>query len=133
MCSSDLAAFGYGKGAYRTDVRDMRRKRTVLFARREFQVEQVDRVTELGLWIDFSDAFVAYVTGHEIARNGVGRSSGRSAQNVKPREQKGRQYFALPDGLKYLKDGANIFTIEGHNSSAEKADFLLDPVLTAED
>ncbi len=127
------AAFGYGKGAFRTDLREMRRKRTVLYARREFQVEQTDRVTELGLWIDFSDAFVAYVNGREVARNGVGRSAGRSAQNVKAREQKGRQYFALPDGLKYLKDGANLFTIEGHSSSAEKTEFLLDAVLVAED
>lgn len=127
------SAFGYGKVAFRTDVRDMRRKHTVLYARREFQIEQVDRLTEIGLQIDFSDAFIAYINGKEVARNGVGRSSGRNAQGVKLREQKGVQYFTLQDIGKHLKDGTNVLCIEAHNSSADKADFLLSPTLIIED
>lgn len=127
------SGFGYGKAAFRTDVRDMRRKHTVLYARREFQIEQVDRLTEMGLRIDFSDAFIAYINGKEVARNGVSRSSGRNAQGVKVREQKGAQYFTLQDIQKHLKDGTNVFAIEAHNSSADKADFLLNPTLIAED
>ena len=127
------AAFGYGPVAFRTDVREMRRKHTVLYARRDFQIEQADRVTEMGLQIDFSDAFIAYLNGQEVARSGVSRSSGRNAQNVKVREQKGSQYFVLPDPQKHLKDGVNVLAIEAHNSSAEKVDFLLNPVLVVED
>ena len=130
---SGPAAFGYGKVAFRTDVREMRRRHTVLYARREFQIEQADRVTELGLQIDFSDAFIAYLNGREVARSGVARSSGRNAQNVKPRDQKGTQYIALPDALKRLKDGGNVFAIEAHSSSAESAEFLLNPELIVED
>ena len=126
-------AFGYGKVAFRTDVRDMRRKSTVLYARREFQIEQVDRITETGLLVDFSDGFVAYINGREVARSGVGRSSGRNAQGVKARDQKGAQYFPLPDVQKYLRDGANVLTIEAHSSSAERAEFLLSPSLVVED
>ena len=80
-------------------MRDMRRKATVLYARSEFHIEQTDRITELGLEIDFSDAFIAYINGHEVVRSGVGRSSGRNAQNIKVREQKGPQFFALPEGI----------------------------------
>ena len=127
------AGFGYGKLAFRTDVREMRRKATVLYARSEFRIEQVDRVTELGLEIDFSDAFIAYINGNEVIRSGVGRSSGRNAQNIKVREQKGPQFFALPDALKSLKDGVNVLSIEAHNSSADKVDFLLSPTLMLED
>ncbi len=130
---SGPAAFGYGKVAFRTDVRDMRRKFTVLYARREFQVEQVDRITEMGLQIDFSDAFIAYINGHEVARSGVGRSSGRNVQSVKPREQKGSQLFILPDIKGYLKDGTNVLSIETHNSSADRTEFLLNPSLIVED
>ena len=111
----------------------MRRTQTVLYARREFQIEQADRVNELGLLIDFADAFIAYVNGQEVARSGVGRSSGRNAQNVKARDQKGRLYFGLKDARKHLRDGTNIIAIEAHNSTADRIDFLLDPAVVAED
>ena len=127
------APLGFGKVAFRTDVREMRRKQTVLYARREFTIEQVDRVNELALQIDFSDAFIAYLNGKEVARNGVGRSSGRNAQNVKLRDGKGPQYFILGDHQKLLKDGTNTLSIELHNSSADKADLLLAPTLIIED
>ena len=130
---SGPAAFGYGRVAFRTDVREMRRKHTVLYARREFQIEQADRVTELGLQMDFNDAFIAYVNGTEVARSGVGRGSGRNAQAVKERDRKGGQYFPLKKVQKYLRDGANVLSIEGHNSSADDADFLLNAALVAED
>ncbi|HZJ14394.1 MAG TPA: metallophosphoesterase family protein [Chthoniobacteraceae bacterium] len=127
------APFGYGKVTFRTDVRDMRRKTTVLYARREFSIEQADRVTELGLQIDFADAFIAYINGQEVARSGVARSSGRNAQNVKPRDAKGSLYFALADALKHLRDGPNILAIEAHNATADEVDFLLSPSLIVED
>jgi acid phosphatase type 7 len=126
-------AFGYGKVAFRTNVQEMRRKHTVLYARREFTIEQADRITEMGLQIDFSDAFIAYINGHEVARSGVGRSSGRNAQNVRPRDDKGSRYLIFPDPQRYLKNGVNILSIEGHNSRADKVDFLLNPVLILED
>jgi hypothetical protein len=127
------APFGYGKVAFRTDLAAMRRKHTVLYARREFQIEQTDRVTEIGLQIDYSDAFIAYVNGYEVARSGVGRSNGRNAQNVKEREEKGRRYIAFPDPQRPLKNGTNVLTIETHNSRADKVDFLLNPMLIVED
>ena len=127
------APFGYGKVAFRTDVREMRRKQTVLYARREFQIEQADRVNELGLQIDYSDAFIAYLNGKEVARSGVGRSSGRNAQSVKLRDGKGAQYIVISDPQKHLKDGTNVLSIELHNSSADKVDLLLAPTLIIED
>jgi Calcineurin-like phosphoesterase/Purple acid Phosphatase, N-terminal domain len=128
-----VSAFGHGNVSFRTDVRGMRRQFTVLYARREFQIAQADRVTEMGLQIDFRDAFIAYLNGGEVARNGVGRSSGRNAQNVKPRDSKGSQYVVLSDISKYLKDGTNVFSIEAHSSSPDSREFLLDPVLIVED
>jgi hypothetical protein len=127
------AAFGYGSVAFLTDVREMRRKHTVLYTRRAFQIEQADRITELGLWIDFNDGFIAYINGGEVARSGVGRSSGRNAQNVKVRDSDGSLYFALGDASKYLKDGENVLSIEVHSSSSDRVELLLNPVLVAED
>ncbi|MEK0448945.1 MAG: Alkaline phosphatase precursor [Verrucomicrobiota bacterium] len=127
------APLGFGKVNFRTDVRGMKRKYTVLYARHEFSIEQADRVTELGLNIDYSDAFVASINGREVARQGVTRSSGRNAQGVKPRETKGTRYFVLPDPQKTLKDGVNVLTIEVHNSAADRPDLLLNPTLIIED
>jgi hypothetical protein len=127
------SAFGYGDVPVRTNVRAMRRRQSVLFARREFQIEQADRITELGLQIDFRDGFIAYINGAEVARSGVGRSSGHNAQNVKTREAKGFEYYVLGNALKYLKDGVNVFSIEAHSSSPDRVELLLDPVLVSED
>jgi hypothetical protein len=63
----------------------------------------------------------------------VGRSSGRNAQNVKTRDGKGMQYFALPDALKSLRNGVNVFAIEAHNSSADKVEFFVNPSVIIED
>ncbi len=127
------AGFGYGRVEFRTDLREMRRKHTVLYARREFQIVQADRVTEVGLQIEFADAFIAYINGREVARNGVSRGSGRNAQGVKPREQKGSVFIPLPDPQKYLIDGTNVLSIEGHSSASDSVEFLLNPALILED
>lgn len=127
------APFGYGKVTFRTDLREMRRKHTTLYARREFQIEQADRVNEIGLQIEFSDAFIAYLNGREVARHGVGRSSGRNAQHIKVRDGKGPQFIVLPEAHRHLKDGANVLAIELHNSSADRTELLLAPVLIIED
>ena len=96
-------------------------------------MEQADKVTEIGLQINFEDAFIAYLNGREVARVGVTRSSGRNAQGIKEREQHGTQYIALKDGHKDLKDGINILAIEAHNAQPDDTEFLLDPSLLIED
>ena len=90
-------------------------------------------MNELGLVIDYRDGFVAYLNGYEVARVGVTRSSGRNAQGVKVRDERGAVYVALKDIATYLKDGTNVLAIEGHAASADGADFLLDPSLISED
>jgi len=132
---SGPAGFGFGEGNFRTPLAGMRGKHAILCARRSFEIEQADRVTELGLWIDYDDAFVAYVNGQELARVGVGRSSGRNAQKIAERSEKktGRQYVALKHAHRYLKDGTNVLAIEVHNASVDSSDFRLDPILLLED
>ena len=131
--SSGAAGFGYGDGTFQTDLKAMRREHSTLYLRREFNVEQADRVTELGLVIDYKDAFIAYLNGREVARQGVGRSSGRNAQNIKAREDRGSVYVVLSDAYRHLKDGINLLAIEAHNLNADEPDFLLDPMLIVED
>ncbi len=107
-------------------------KPDAIYLRREFTVEQADKITELGLSINFADSFIAYINGHEVGRVGVGRSSGRNAQKIKPREGRGRVYVPLNDAYKYARDGVNVFAIEVHAAEGSQ-DMYIDPSLLLED
>lgn len=127
------AGFGYGESSFKTELKDMRRGYSTVYIRREFEIPQADAITEMGLQIDYGDAFVAYLNGREVARQNVGRSSGKNAQAIKLREDRGRVYITLKNFQDYLKDGSNVLAVEGHTSTMENLDFCLDPILVLED
>jgi len=60
------AGFGYGNGPFRTELKDLRGKPASIYLRKEFNVEQADKITELGLMVNFLDGFVAYINGREV-------------------------------------------------------------------
>jgi hypothetical protein len=130
---SGAAPFGRGEGVFATSLDNGAARSRALFVRREFEVVQADRITELGLRIDYADAFVAYINGREVARVGVGRSAGRNAQGIVARDESGRVYVDLRDPGTALKDGTNVLAIECHAAGDDVPDFRLDPELIAED
>ncbi len=126
------AGFGVGNES-RTQVTRRRGKSGSIYLRKEFTIDQADQATEIGLMVDYADAFITYLNGHEVARQGIGRSSGRNAQKIKAREERGIVYFPLKDAQKYLRDGLNLLAIEAHAASAESIDLFIDPFLLLED
>jgi hypothetical protein len=129
---SGAAGFGFGDGAYRTELAEFRGKPASIYLRREFNIEQTDKITEMGLLVDYRDAFIAYINGREVARVGVGRSSGRNAQKLKVREENGYAYVSLKN-LSSLRDGPNVLAIEVHTAPENNLDFVIDPSLVLED
>lgn len=129
------SGFGYGPGTHRTDLQAMQGKQSILYVRHSFEIEQADRINELGLWVDYDDAFIAYLNGREVARVGVGRSSGRNAQKITARGEAstGPRYIVLKDAHKHARDGVNLLAIEAHNADVDSSDFRLHPVLLLED
>jgi hypothetical protein len=129
------AGFGFGDAEFRTEIKDMRGKPATIYLRREFTVEQMDRITELGLMINYLDGFIAYINGREVARSNIGRSSGRNAQKITPRarDSRGHAYFALKDIHRHVHDGVNVLAIEAHSASGDIMDLLVDPWLLLED
>jgi hypothetical protein len=113
----------------------MQGKQSILYVRHSFEIEQADRINELGLWVDYDDAFIAYLNGREVARVGVGRSSGRNAQKVTARGEAstGPRYIVLKDAHQHARDGVNLLAIEAHNADVDSSDFRLHPVLLLED
>jgi len=127
------AGFGYADNDDRTVLSDMQGKYSVVYIRHDFEIEQADYVADIGLMINFDDAFVAYLNGKEVARVGV-KGSGKDAKEIKQHDATGRYaYYPLKDFEKYLKDGTNVLAIEGHNASPNSHDFTLDPFLVVED
>ncbi len=127
------APFGYSYREARTVLDDMQGKYSTLYLRHEFEVEQADYIAELGLMINYDDGFIAYLNGKEVIRKGVGKGAGKDAQQVKSHDATRYGYFPLKDFEKHLRSGVNVLTIEGHNSSLDSHDFLIDPYLLIED
>jgi hypothetical protein len=127
-----IAGLGFGDAEFRTKIERGGGPPGSVYLRKQFQIEQTDRVTDLGLMVNYTDGFIAYLNGQEVARVGVGRSSGRNAQKVSARGEKGQVFVGLKDAQKYARDGLNVLAIEAH-SAPESGDLCLDPWLIQED
>ena len=127
------AGFGYGNKEVRTVLADMRTNYSVVYIRHEFEIEHADHIAEIGLMINYDDAFIAYLNGHEVVRKGVGKGHGKDATGIKPHDPGRFAYYPLADYEKHLKDGLNVLAIEGHNATLTSSDFVLDPYLLFED
>ena len=130
---SGEAGFGYNNKTNHTNLSDMKGKYATAYFRHEFEVEHADQITELGLLINYDDAFIAYLNGKEVLRKGVGKGSGKTATNIS--KHGAGQYVYLPIGEpeKNIKDGKNCLAIEGHNTSVDSLGFTIDPILLIED
>jgi hypothetical protein len=127
------APFGYEYKEARTVLEDMKGKFTVLYLRHVFEIEQADQVAEIGLMINYDDAFIAYLNGKEVVRKGVGKGAGKDAQQIRSHDAGRYNYFPLKDFEKHVKTGRNVLAIEAHNASVTSHDFLVDPYLVLED
>ena len=127
------AGFGFGDATFRTEVpREGGGRPSSIYLRREFNIEQTDRITEMGLIVDYRDGFIAYINGREVARVNVGRSAGRNVQKLKAREGSGTTYISLKDAHRHVKEGVNVLAIEAH-SPTDAVDMFIDPYLILED
>ena len=123
-----VAGFGYGDNDDATVLKNMRSNYTTVYIRCEFP-EVTDPNAELGLVINYDDAFIAYLNGHEILRVGVEEGRGARAEGVSSHEAKGYEYFLIENAQKYLRKDENVLAIEGHNVNRGSSDFSLDPYL----
>ena len=127
------AGFGYGDKDDRTVLTNMQDRYTGVYIRRDFEIEQADEIAEIGLMINYDDAFVAYLNGREVVRVGM-KGSRANVTSVKGHNATGRYgYFPLKNFERYIRTGRNVLAIEGHNSKIDSSDFTLDPYLIVED
>ena len=124
------AGFGYSDKDDTTKIH-MKGKFTTLYIRREFDLPENTKLNKLGLSISYDDAFIAYLNGHEIHRQGIEKGNGPSAQGLTASEAANKfHYYPLKNAAKILKPGeTNILAIEGHNVNLNSSDFTLHPQL----
>lgn len=124
------AGFGYSDDDDATEI-NMLGKFTTLYIRREFELPAGADLRKLALSISYDDAFIAYINGHEVHRQGVDNKQGAEADGFTSHEaNKTFDYFPLTNIAKILKPGqTNILAIEGHNANLKSTDFTLHPRL----
>ena len=126
---SSAAGFGYSDDDDNTILKDMRGRYSVVYIRKSFTVSDIQDIRELGLMINYDDAFIAYLNGKEIVRAGVGKGSGARASDIDSHEAEGYEYFRILEHADFLREGVNVLAIEGHNDSVGSSDLTLDPYL----
>ncbi len=83
---------------------------------------------QMELRIRYDDAFIAYLNGIEIHRQGVEEGRGKEAKGIKDHDAAKEETFVIDKEFnRHLKSGHNILAIEGHNRALDSSDFTLDP------
>ncbi len=120
------APFGYGDGPFGTQLRDMQGRYTTLFLRRDFEVEELDRIRVAQLAIDYDDGFIVWINGREAASSN--RPPGRpsfSATAAGNHESGTLEGFAF-DPDRFLVDGANTIAVQVFNVLPASSDLKLE-------
>lgn len=114
------AGFGYGDNDDQTILSDMRGKYNKVYIRHSFVLNEIPK--SLYLYVDYDDAFVAYLNGTEVQRSQISKGG-----EVGDHEAGRMEMFEL--GTTHLTVGRNTLAIVGHNISADSSDFSLKPAL----
>ena len=117
------APFGYGNGDDETEVNEVN---TVYF-RKEFQVEDVDSVPYLAVFVYLHDGAVFYVNGHEVYRENMpafGEINFNTYANSDAYTQRRINFPA--ETVDYLVNGTNVLAVEVHRSDDQNADISMD-------
>ncbi|MHC4749610.1 MAG: outer membrane protein assembly factor BamB family protein [Planctomycetota bacterium] len=123
------AGFGFSDRDDKTVLKDMKDRYSIVYIRKSFKISEPNDIYELGLVINYDDAFIAYLNGREILRLGVGQGRGARASGIESHEAKNYEYFKIDNHRNLLRKGTNVLAIEGHNENLNSSDFTLDPYL----
>jgi hypothetical protein len=119
---------GYGDGDDGTIINAV----PSVYLRTNFNLTDTSIISWAILHVDYDDAFVAYLNGHEIARANIGTAGVKPLFNTYSTADREAKVYAggIPERFiiqrdtlrKYIIQGANILAIEVHNSNATSSD-----------
>ncbi len=131
--NSGPTGIGYGDDDDATEIPE---NTISVYARKIFQIENINNITGAMFHIDYDDGFVAYINGVEIARkniSGTNPSWDQSADTyLEPLIVSGQppEEFAIENFGDFLVQGENVLAIQIHNSDTNSSDMTLIPFLT---
>ncbi len=127
--SSGIGGIGYGDNDDGTTIAG---NLFSVFTRINFNLVDTSNISWAILQVDYDDAFVAYLNGHEIARANIGISGTATAYNtlaLTDREAKmyeggkPERFIIHKDNMKkYMVQGENILALQVHNKSQTSSD-----------
>lgn len=130
-----MGGFGYGDEDDNTVIDPT----VSVLLRREFEVTNPESVAEAFLFMDYDDAFVAYVNGVEIARSNIGAAGefvawDQTADTEREAQvYQGGQYEAFVLDIEALQaalvPGENVFAVRVHNLFFFSSDLTALPLL----
>ena len=127
------SGFGYGDGDDETKVPE---GTTALFLRKTFHVEDVSKIIEGQLFVDYDDGFVAFLNGVEIARSNVSGNPQWNTTAANNHEATGysgglpEKFDIDPEEIReVLKNGENVLAIAAINVGNSSSDFSMIPTL----
>ena len=113
-----------------------------VYLRREFTIHDISAISELYLFVDFDDGFVAYLNGHEIARANigtVGTEPGFSEYAILDSYEARLPSGGIPSRFlidnqtvsEFLAEGANLLALQVHNCNEGSTDLSSTTFLVA--
>lgn len=126
--SSGPGGFGYSDGDDGTTISNV----PSVYLRMKFNLVDVSNISWAILDVDYDDAFIAYLNGHEIARANIGTIGIRPLYNAYSRvDHEAKMYQGgIPERFiiqkdtlaKYMVQGANVLALQVHNYNATSSD-----------
>lgn len=130
---SGNTGIGYGDNDDNTILSDMPNNYITVYARKIFSLNDVSDISKLILNIDFDDGFIAYINGHEVARDNIAAGSVQYDTSATLTREAGNPIdFDLTNNISYLVKGNNVLAIEVHNKGLNSSDLSLIPLLKIE-
>jgi len=126
--ASGQTGIGYGDADDATVLTDMQNNYLTVYTRRGFSVPDPAAVVELTLYIDYDDGFVAAINGNEVVRRGV--PQGQDESTAATSHEAGDPETIDIANRSVLVAGANLISIEVHNTSLGSSDLSLLPRLS---
>lgn len=129
------APFYYGLPYTGTELKDMRGNYAGIYLRRTFTVTAATDIARLTLHTLSDDGFVAWLNGHEVARQNVpdGDLPHTATASLPVTEPPTTEDYPIQRPWELLSEGANVLTIQAFNVSlADSDDFAFAATLDGE-
>lgn len=131
---TDQGGFGYGDDDDATLISD---EALSVFIRTSFMVDDLSIIQAMTLYLDYDDGFVAYLNGHEIARDNISPSQPKF-DDLADQDHEALIYnngqpseFSIDPSLieSHLVMGENVLAIQVHNNAVGSSDLTARPFL----